>query len=373
MAGPDLYRQLQQHLDRMPVGFPATESGVEIRILQRLFSPEDAWIALRVSAIAEPVGTIHRRARARYDREALAKALDSMAERGLILRVGRDQPRYGKMPFVVGIYERQLTRLSAELERDVLEYFESGFAQSLHTKKTSQMRTVPVNVSVAPERDVATYDDIRAFVRHSPGPFAAMPCICREGKALLGHTCGQTSRRDTCLTFGGAAASLIGAGEAHAVSREAMLDLLDEADHDGLVLQPGNTQEPMFVCCCCGCCCGVLTTAKRLPTPAEYFATNFYAESDPARCSACGTCLSRCPMDAVSLDTGVAVMALSHCIGCALCVGECQENAITLKKKDRARVPPKSMPALYAQIYQERYGKLGLVSAAARRALGIKV
>jgi len=34
-----LYRRLQQHLDRMPVGFPATQSGVEIRILQRLFTP----------------------------------------------------------------------------------------------------------------------------------------------------------------------------------------------------------------------------------------------------------------------------------------------------------------------------------------------
>jgi hypothetical protein len=42
----DVYRRLQQHLDRMPVGFPATRSGVEIRILRQLFSPEAAEIAL---------------------------------------------------------------------------------------------------------------------------------------------------------------------------------------------------------------------------------------------------------------------------------------------------------------------------------------
>ncbi len=52
----DLYRRLQQHLDRMPVGFPPTASGVELRILRRLFSPEDAELALDLSAIAEPLG-----------------------------------------------------------------------------------------------------------------------------------------------------------------------------------------------------------------------------------------------------------------------------------------------------------------------------
>lgn len=373
MADRDLYRQLQRHLDRMPVGFPATESGVELRILRRLFSEDDAWLALRLSAIAEPVTTIHRRARSRYTREALAAALVSMAERGLILRAGHHEPRYGKLPFVVGIYERQLTRLDAALERDILEYFEHGFAQALHTTRTTQIRTVPVNVSLTPERDVATYDDIRGYVRASAGPFAVMPCICRLGHALVGQACAQTRREETCLTFGSAAAGLVEAGEARAIDRDEMLALLDEADRDGLVLQPANTQAPMFVCCCCGCCCGVLTTAKRLPEPSAYFSTNYYAEADAARCSSCGTCLTRCPMDAIALDTGTAVVARSRCIGCALCVGTCPDEALSLRHRETARVPPKTLPALYARIYEERYGKLGLISAAARRALGVKV
>ena len=33
MTPEDLYRKLQQHLDRMPIGFPASKSGVEIKIL----------------------------------------------------------------------------------------------------------------------------------------------------------------------------------------------------------------------------------------------------------------------------------------------------------------------------------------------------
>jgi len=374
MAEPDLYRRLQQHLDRMPIGFPATASGVEISILKRLFSPEDAAIALELSAIAEPVDAIHPRLAWMCSLELLRARLDDMAARGLVLRGERHgTPRYGKLPFVLGIYEFQLPRLTAELERDVLQYFEEGFGTAVHTKGTTQMRTVPVNVSLTPERDVATYDDIRAHVRESPGPFAAMECICRLGKGLVGHPCVQTQRHDTCLTIGPAAEGMVRTGAARFVSREKMLELLDEADHDGLVLQPGNTQDPQFVCCCCGCCCGVLTTAKRLPQPAEYFSTNYYAEVDAERCEACGTCVGRCQMDAVSLDSGKAVVARSHCIGCALCVTTCPSDAMTLHQKDTRRVPPRNIPALYAQIYRERFGTLGLAMAAGRRFLGLKV
>jgi len=41
----DVYRKLQQHIDkRMPVGFPQSESGTDIKILKNLFTPEEASI-----------------------------------------------------------------------------------------------------------------------------------------------------------------------------------------------------------------------------------------------------------------------------------------------------------------------------------------
>ena len=42
-----VYRDLQKHLDRLPISYPSTESGVEIRILKHLFTPEEAKIALQ--------------------------------------------------------------------------------------------------------------------------------------------------------------------------------------------------------------------------------------------------------------------------------------------------------------------------------------
>ena len=35
----DIYRKLQQHLDKMPVGFPSVKSGADIRVLKHLFTP----------------------------------------------------------------------------------------------------------------------------------------------------------------------------------------------------------------------------------------------------------------------------------------------------------------------------------------------
>ena len=61
MDGTDVYRRLQKHIDNMPVGFPATESGVELRILKRLFTPEEAEVGLLLSAVPEDLERIHRR------------------------------------------------------------------------------------------------------------------------------------------------------------------------------------------------------------------------------------------------------------------------------------------------------------------------
>ena len=206
MGSESLYRSLQQHLDRMPIGFPATASGVEIRILERLFTLKEAEIALGLSAMPEPARVIHNRLKAPGTLEELRSALDEMERKGLILRLsGPGEPRYGKLIFAIGVYERQLPRMTPEFERDVRQYMEEAFHSAFHSTRTTQMRIVPVNRSVSVERSVATYDDIRGHIEKSAGPFAKAPCICRHGKDLLGEPCKQTDLRENCLTIGMAA------------------------------------------------------------------------------------------------------------------------------------------------------------------------
>ena len=50
----ELYVQLRKHLDKQPGGFPKTQSGAEIDILKRFYTPEQAKIALKMTTIPEP-------------------------------------------------------------------------------------------------------------------------------------------------------------------------------------------------------------------------------------------------------------------------------------------------------------------------------
>ncbi len=372
-ASEALYRRLQKHLDRNFIGFPPTRSGVEIRILQRLFTPEEAGIALELSSIPEPIAPIHRRFGSRLSLTELQEKLDLMAAKGLILShpFGRER-RYAKLIWAIGLYERQVKTLTSELERDSRQYLDEAFGEAFHSKKTTQLRVVPINKKIEVERGVASYDEIRAHIQASPGPFGAIPCICRHGKDLVGENCRQTQLRDNCLMIGPAARWAVESGNGKEITREEMLALLEQADQDGLVLQPENTQSPMFICCCCGCCCGVLTYAKRFDRPADYFSSNYYAEVDRETCQSCGTCIARCQMDAISNPEGAAQVERSRCIGCGLCLTTCPSGALHLEPKPAPRVPPGDTQALYLKMLQERYGPWGMVKIGLRRKLGLK-
>ncbi len=373
-AADSLYRRLQRHLDRAPVGFPATASGIELRILQRLFTPEEAEIALELSSIPEPAATIHKRLKAHLTLPDLTVRLDRMATKGVVLAHPINGQRcYAKLIYVIGMYERQINTLTPEFEREHRQYVDEALGAALHTGKTPQLRVVPVNKQIAVERGVTTYDRIRAHVESSAGPFGTIPCICRHGRDLLGESCRQTALRDNCLMIGPAAAWAVESGTGRSVTREEFLALLDRADQDGLVLQPENTKSPMFVCCCCGCCCGVLTSAKRLPSPGAYFSSNFYAAADPDACSSCGACETRCQMDAIASPDGKAVVDRSRCIGCALCVSTCPSGAMRLEPNDQPKLPPDDTKALYMRMLEDRYGPAGMAKIGARRLLGMKI
>jgi electron transport complex protein RnfB len=355
----DVYRRLQRHLDQLPIGFPATASGVELRILARLFPPEEAELALRLSALPEPVETIAGRA-AGWTQAELSARLEGLAKKGAIFGVGRaGARRYAKAPLAIGIYEMQVDRLTRELQADFEQYAREGFGQAFLGVKTKQMRTVPVNARFVADRVVGRYDDARALLGGGRGPWAVLNCVCRQGRELLGEPCRQTDVRRTCLAIGPAAKATIASGAGEPASRDEVLALVDRAEADGMVLQPSNTREPVFMCFCCGCCCGVLRTAKQFPRPAEYVASNHHALVDASLCSGCEACHARCPMDALRTVDGASVVDLDRCIGCGACVGGCPAEAICLAPNPGASAPPRDLRSLYARISVERFGLVG--------------
>ena len=123
----DVYRKLQRHLDEMPVPFPESKSGVEIKLLRHLFSPEEARIALELSAMPEPLQRIHGRLRKTgISKDELEQILDNLANKGSILGAKYHERKgpgkfYSKAQLAVGMYELQVGRLTKAMEKDFQE------------------------------------------------------------------------------------------------------------------------------------------------------------------------------------------------------------------------------------------------------------
>ena len=165
---------------------------------------------------------------------------------------------------------------------------------------------------------------------------------------------------ETCLAFGKIADHVVRAGRGRFITRDEVLQILRKADETGLVLQPSNAKDALFMCACCGCCCGVLRSVKRYPRPASLMSSAFIAALDAETCEGCGTCESRCQMAAIHMDDGRAVLELDRCIGCGLCVTTCPSESLSLARKPAAGQPqvPKDLIDSYIKLAQAR-GRLG--------------
>ena len=357
----DIYRELQKHLDKMPVGYPATESGIEIKILKQLFTPEQVKISLKLNFMADPLRKIYRRLKKEgFTLEELEEKLDKMYFDGLINRgivnEGESEIKYyGSAPYVIGFFEYQLNRLTPEFFKDSHQYtHETYFKEEYNKTGIPQLRVIPLEQTVDYEQSIAQYDDLKALIDIAGEPIAVMECICRKGADLIEEPCKKTKLIESCFVFRGGAKSFIEKGLAREISKEEALKLLEKAEEDGLVLQPGNSQKPMNICTCCGCCCGVLSSQKQLPELAQFFATNYYAEVDSELCVGCGICEDRCNVDAIQIEDNISEVNRARCIGCGVCVPTCTSEAISLIKKAEETLPPKNTLSIYTSIMDKK-------------------
>jgi len=358
-----VYRELQRHLDKLPVGFPQTESGVEIRILSLLFSPKEARVALKLKTIPETIRTIFKRAKKEVDsKEELRVLLNNLVEKGAIF--GKKKGKriyYGNAMFIIGMYEFQVTRLTSEFMELMHQYIDEAFAEEFVKTGIHQLRTIPIEKSLSVESRVYKYDDVIKLVKNVKGPFGVAECVCRIGHDLLGQKCTQTELRESCLVFRQTAKYYINHGYARSITKEESIEILRKAEEAGLVLQLGNSKRLGFICTCCGCCCEGLKLANRFPCPSEFYNSNYHAEVDDNECSGCNTCISRCQMKTISQIDNVASVNLDFCIGCGLCVTTCPEKAITLKRNNNKDQPPRSRFRLVLSILRKKSGNWVMV------------
>ncbi len=331
----EVYEKLAAFVDRLPAGYPRSESGVELRILHKLFTPDEAEVFMHLTLLGEEPRVIARRAKQPV--EVVSQHLDEMEKKRVIS--GNHRPGkptlYSAQQFVVGFWEGQVNRLDRELVEYFDEYLDT-FSNPELWRKAPQLRTIPVGESIPIQAEAMPYE-VAVKVIESHSSFAISNCICRQEQRIIGKGCDKPL--ETCMSLGSVAENSIKSGRARRISREEMLFILMQADEAGLVLQPSNSKHPQFICACCGDCCGVLRTIKLQPKPASILSSPYVVVHDDALCSGCGTCVDRCQMDAITIPFGAAEVNLDRCIGCGLCVSTCDTGAMTLARKPVAEQP----------------------------------
>ncbi|MEW6112878.1 MAG: 4Fe-4S binding protein, partial [Thermodesulfobacteriota bacterium] len=322
-----VYHDLREQMDQYSIGFPSTQSGVEVKILEKLFTEEEADMYLNLSMMLETPEAVAQRIG--QDPGKVASILERMVDKGLIFRLKKgDSAKYGAVPFVIGSFEFQLKDMDKEFAQLMEQYFNEALAKQ-GISHTPPLRTVPVNKSIDYSWPIMPYEDIKGMMKGKE-KISVAKCICRVQQGLLDKGCGKPL--EVCFQFGSHADYYVDKGMGRYITQEEALQILDKCDEAGLVPQPISSQELGGMCNCCGDCCGILRSIKFHPKPAERVLTNYYAEVDPEVCSACETCVDRCQMEAILVgDKEVAEVNRDRCIGCGLCVTTCPSEALSLK------------------------------------------
>ncbi len=371
-----IYRALQKHLDTMPIGYPRSLTGVELRLLEHMFTAQEAQAALNIGWRLETFDEIFQRAAHRgYSQGRFRELIDSMAGKGSIFSTGSgEQMQYACHPFVVGMFEMRLKRLTSNYYLDTRDYMLQRCAIEYYTTEVRQMRVIPIHQSVTPQLAISPYDDIRQIVDQAKDRIGVADCICKVARDTLGKPCEVTDRREICIGFREYHDVYFRNGWGRSISKQEAFEILDQNEKDGLVLMPTSLKEPQFVCSCCGCCCGVLEMVNLMPRSVDFVESNYRARLDPQTCTECGICRDRCQMEAILFEGTKAVSINENkCIGCGLCVSSCPSGSLSLVRKENEFVPPKDLEELYDVIDQHKKSTLEKYTMMFKALLGREV
>lgn len=374
-----VYKKLQKHLDKQPVGFPATASGVERRLLRDAFTVDEAELALEMSYKYQSAGQLFEKVKDRgISEERLQSMLDNMERHGAIfVKMANGKKEYALHPFAVGIFEMKVPTMSANYYMDFRKYMYQSFGIAFLSTALPQMRVIPIEKSITPALNIATYDEIREMVLQNDGRIGVAECVCRKGRDTIGRHCEETDRREVCIGFADFHDMYSRNGFGRSISKEEAFEILEQNEKEGLVLMPSNTQEAQFVCSCCACCCACLEGVSLLAKPADFVKNNYHAALDAEKCLECGKCGKKCKTAAIKMqpmENGKKQKAvevdLNRCIGCGVCVASCKSGALVMAKKAIQTAPPIDMDTLYEEIMKRKKGKLGRALHVGRKVIG---
>jgi len=322
------FEKLAAKLDALPNGYPPAEDGSHLRILEKLFSAEEAGLAAELTPEPELYSVIAERT-GRDPRE-VRRQLGSMAKRGLItIELVERKDHYALMPFVVGIYEFQAPTIDEELAELFENYFQSAFTKVLAVQPHFH-RVVPVSKTIDNSMEIHPYENVTELVDRAQS-WGVLDCICRKQQALIGKPCEHPL--DVCMVLSARPNAFDSHPVYTALSREEAHAALKRAADAGLVHSVSNNQKDIYyICNCCTCGCGILRGMADLGAANVIARSAFVCSVDEDLCIACGVCQDYCQFGALTLAETMQADSF-RCVGCGVCVPACPTEAMALVRR----------------------------------------
>ncbi|MEO3111352.1 (Fe-S)-binding protein, partial [Turicibacter sanguinis] len=280
LVAKDAYKSLEERINKYPQGAPKSETLNEI--LKLLFSEREADLVSKLPV--RPFNSARASKAWKLPLDETEKILEELASRAILLDMETKEDRLFMLPPpMAGFFEFSLMRIGKNVNQKALaelyyQYLnvEEDFVKDLFYSTDTKLGRVYVNESVlSRENTVSILDYERAsHIIKSASHIALGDCYCRHKMLHMNQACNAPL--DVCLTFGGAAQSLIKYGYAREIDASEYLDVLERSYEYKLVQCGENVQNnPTFICNCCGCCCEALLAAKKFGNLHPVETTNF--------------------------------------------------------------------------------------------------
>ena len=338
----DVYKKLAERLDALPNGFPPAEDRSELRLLEKLYTPEEADLASQLRLTKESPAEIAERLG--REKPETRKLLKGMARNGLIA-AGRTEAGlgYGLLPFVVGIYEYQAGRIDKELATLFEDYYTQAFVDVLKVKPQVH-RVIPINESVDVDMEVRPFESASGLVNDAQA-WGVLDCICRKQKELIGDPCEHPL--DVCMTLSEVPSSFDNSPIIRALTKDEAQTTLQRAADAGLVHSVSNNKKGLhYICNCCSCSCGILRGMTEIGVANVVAHSSYLNQVNDLLCNGCETCVDYCQFSSLEMgDDAIVEVSSLRCTGCGICVPQCPSEALSMvmRPEDDWATPPETI------------------------------
>ena len=302
--------------DSIPRKLPGAmkENHMDFWILDRLLTKEEVKFMLSFKKRRTGYTTAQLAQMNNMSEEEAQKVIDHLIWIG-ILEQNRDNPdrhiQYWIPKWVVGSGEYMVEHPTlADEHPEVATMFNLAPQEPLELAAKLVppggagigMHVIPVEQAINGASQSVSVEHLSHWLQKND-KFCTMVCACRKAQRIRGEGVGDIEGY-MCIGVGDIAEFLVESGkDAHYITREEAMEIIERAERKGYVHQITNLDGPDRIVGICNCSpgsCYGLRTSQLFNTP-NMSRSAYRAHVDATKCVACGKCVEVCPSGAAKL------------------------------------------------------------------------